>query len=453
MEGMNIAFDGVAIFGPGSQNRGIGNYTISQVSEMVRMDSENHYYIMNLMEHEASLADYLGEELAGRITLVDLYCGKEHILTRNQVYADLIGNIIRWFVREYSIDVFYITTPFDGNMMPYRKEWFGGARVVATVYDIIPYVMQENFFIGENAELAKSNYEARVHAIMQFDKILVISQSVKEDLLRYFAFKPDQIEVIYAGVDTIYQQKQYSQEQKEELFRKYHITRPYVVCTGGKDARKNLDGLIEGYSRVKDTVRDQYDLVIVGKLPQERIDAYMEQARVCGVGEHVLFTNYVDVDELVMLNNLAVLAAFPSKYEGFGLPVVEAWACGTPVLTSSNSSLGEIGQGAAILVDPNDMEDIGRGLEYALTEADLDEYTRLGQERLALYDWKKVAADTIAILNQFRYNREAGESAEKDIHLDKRSILRSIGYREIYQKQYSEREILRLVKTLAIALP
>lgn len=451
---MNIAFDGIAIFGPGSQNRGIGNYTISQLSEMVRQDPKNKYYIFNMMEHTKSLEDYLGREAAEKITLIDCYCGKDHFMTRNPDYADLIGEMISSFIDEYSIDLFYITTPFDGNMMCYRREWFGSAVTAATVYDIIPYVMPENFFVGPNAELARSRYEQRVELIRSLDKVLTISECVKNDLLNYFDFDPEQIEVIYAGVDTVYRKQQYTEEQKEALYNKFHINKPYIICTGGKDARKNIDGLIIGYSKADKEVRDRYQLVIVGKLSEEAIEGFMKIAKDHNVEESVVFTNFVTSDELVMLNNLAVLAAFPSKYEGFGLPVVEAWACGTPVLTSNNSSLAEIAEQAAILVDPTDPEDIGRGFTYAFMEADLDKYAQSGEDRLARFSWEKVASDTIRALDQAEKDRNlTGDSSDKcslgisDEYM--RKLIRQIGRQEIYPKNYSQDEIIKLTATLS----
>ena len=113
-------------------------------------------------------------------------------------------------------------------------------------------------------------------------------------------------------------------------------------------------------------LKEQYQLVIVCKLSQEAVDGFMKLAKESGAEGRVICTNFVTDEELLIFYNLAHLTAFPSKYEGFGLPVVESWACGTPVLTSNNSSLVEVGGDGAVLVNTNDVSDITRGLVQAL---------------------------------------------------------------------------------------
>lgn len=401
---MNIAFDAVAILGPASRHRGIGNYGLSQFMSMIEIDKKNHYYFFNLIEFDYQLDEFIGS--SDNLTCVNYFCGKDNFLLQDSQYADVIGNLIRKFIQEYKIDVFCITSPFDGSIMCYEKEWFQGVKVVAIVYDIIPYIMKREYFKGPFAEQGFSMYMKRMDMLRWMDQLLVISESVKNDMVNYLSFPESGITVIYGAVDDCYEEIEITEQQKRELEKKFAINSPFIICTGGDDFRKNIDGLIVAYSKMKEELIQNYQLVIVCKLSDEaviRFENLIEQLQVKG---RVILTNFVETEELLELYNLATVLAFPSKYEGFGLPIVEAWACGTPVVTSNNSSLGEISEGAAILVNPYDTLDIKRGLEEALLEADLDELLQKGKERLKEFQWKKVAERSIAILNRFDVGKE-----------------------------------------------
>ncbi|RKJ22013.1 glycosyltransferase, partial [Butyricicoccus sp. 1XD8-22] len=124
------------------------------------------------------------------------------------------------------------------------------------------------------------------------------------------------------------------------------------------DFRKNIEGLIVAFSKMPQSILHEYQLVVACKLSEASEAYYYEVAKKHNVRDRIILTNFVPTNHLILLYNLAHVVAFPSKYEGFGLPVVESMACGTPVLTSNNSSLGEISEGAAVLVDPFDINDI-----------------------------------------------------------------------------------------------
>ena len=391
---MNISFDATAILGPLSKNRGIGNYALSQFGKMIEQDKNNQYFFLNFYE-EFRMSDLIGS--AENLHEFYFYTGEENYLLRNPQFAPLIGDIIQGFIRENQIDLFYITSPFESNNFLYQKEWFANTKVVATVYDIIPYVMKEQYLTNDAAYQA---YMERVDMLRWVDRCLVISNSVKEDMVEFLQFDPEKIDVIYGAADERYCKLDVPVEVKSELFRKYGIDGSFMICIGGDDERKNLEGLILAYAKMPAELIEQYQLVIVCKLCDLSYQRYTELILEKQVSGRVVLTNYVPDRELILLNNLAHLLVFPSKYEGFGLPVVEAWACGTPVLTSNNSSLGEIAREAAVLVDPFSVEDISRGLTEALMDTDLSALLEKGRERLKLFQWDEVAKLTISYLEK-----------------------------------------------------
>ncbi|MDE5582111.1 MAG: glycosyltransferase [Ruminococcus sp.] len=390
---MNIAFDAVAILGNMSRNRGIGNYALSQFTGMIERDKNNHYFFLNLIDGDFSLADLV--ENKSNLTEDFIYTGENNSLI-SEKYSDVIGNIIKRYIRENNIDIFYITSPFD-SIMKYRKEWFYGVKVVSTVYDIIPYVMQDRYLKDRNV---REDYMKCIENLRWSDELFVISGSVKTDLIKYLNFSPEKIKIIWGAVDDRYKIIDIPECEKILLLEKFGITKPFIMCTGGEDSRKNIDGLIRAYALMPENIRKKYQLAVVCKLSENSINGFKTVARARHIEDDIIFTNFVTDDELLKLYNLAVLMAFPSKYEGFGLPIVEAWACGTPVLTANNSSLVEIGGEAVILVNAYDDRSIADGMAKILSdEKILDDYAQRGMKRLDLYRWDKINDNIISLLD------------------------------------------------------
>lgn len=392
---MNIAFDGAAILGPLSRNRGIGNYALNQFENMVKKDVANKYFFFNLFD-EFSMKDVIGTE---NIEDVYFYTGDNQELISKESYSCILGDIIKHFIKKYDIDVFYITSPFESHMVRYRKEWFEDVFVIATVYDIIPYVMKKKYLAN------KSTYKFYIECVDMLrwvDQYLVISQSVKDDMVSYLDFPQDRIHVIYGAANSdIFKPLSMSSQEKKEIIDRYGIKQEFIMCTGGDDDRKNIEGLMRAYAKTKPEVKGQYQLVIVCKLSSSALEKYSRIRSDLHMTDRIIFTNFVPTEDLVKLYNLAALMAFPSLYEGFGLPVVEAWKCGTPVLTSENSSLGEIGKDGAVLVNPESVLSITEGLNRALLSTDLTELMKKGQERLKIFTWDNVSEKTLEVIHSF----------------------------------------------------
>lgn len=391
---MNIAFDAAAILGPMSKNRGIGNYALNQFKAMINNDKKNNYFFLNFYE-DFKLSDHI--KSVSNFEEFYFYCGKDNFLLVGNDYQEIIGDIIKKFIIEHDIHVYYITSPFEFNNVEYKKSWFEHVKVVATVYDIIPYVFKDRYLGDHNTY---KWYVKHIDMLKWIDKLLVISNSVKDDMSKYMGFNKDNIEVIYGSIDDVFKKVSITEMEKINLLSKYKIDNKFIMCTGGDDDRKNIKNLIVSYSKMPVELINNYQLVIVCKLSSEALENYRNVVTDNNVTGRVVFTNFVTTEELVYLYNLAYLMAFPSQYEGFGLPILEAWACQTPVLTSNNSSLGEIAGEAAILVDPFNNQDIIRGLTIALSgERNLRELVEKGNERLKIFQWSKVSEAAINAIN------------------------------------------------------
>lgn len=391
---MNIAFDAVAILGYMSRNRGIGNYALNQFSGMVNLDRNNKYFFLNMIDKDFSLSPLITND---NFTEDFIDTGKNNVLLRNEAYSEVIGSIIKRYIRENNIDIFYITSPFESNFILYKKEWFEGVRVISTVYDIIPYVMKDKYLSDRNTY---NWYMKCVENLRWSDELFVISESVKTDLVKYLNFSPDHIKTIWGGVDEKYRSIYISGAEKSLLLDKFGITKPFIMCTGGEDGRKNLDGLIRAYALLPDNLKNSYQLVVVCKLSENGMTKLRNIAKSQNVEKNVVFTNFVSDEELLKFYNLAEIMAFPSKYEGFGLPIVEAWACGTPVITANNSSLKEIAGDAAILVNADNDRCIADGMAKMLGDKSIiSQYAEKGKQRLELYRWNNINNNIISLIN------------------------------------------------------
>jgi glycosyltransferase involved in cell wall biosynthesis len=228
-------------------------------------------------------------------------------------------------------------------------------------------------------------------------KIIAISQSTKNDLLqRFHKINPGKISVIHLGVDR---PARGSKDREAGILASYGLEeKSYFLYVGTLEPRKNIDGIIEAYNRVmaaRGPDRKKYKLVIAGMKGwfYEKIFAAVQKHR---LEESVIFTGYVDEPAKQALLAHAYLFVYPSFYEGFGLPILEAMAWGVPVITGSASSLPEVAGGAGLLVDPHHWEEIADAMEKLLSDHRLyRDLSARSQERARAFSWRNTAQKTL----------------------------------------------------------
>jgi glycosyltransferase involved in cell wall biosynthesis len=236
------------------------------------------------------------------------------------------------------------------------------------------------------------------------DKIIAVSESTRDDLVGLYNINPEKIKVIYSGVNQESRIK--NQESRIlEIRKKYNLPEKYILYLGTLEPRKNIIGLIRAFESLKNKNRrpapdespseDNYKLVIAGSKGWLYKDIF-KAAKNSSVKNDIIFTGFVDDEDKSILYSRAELFVYPSFYEGFGFPPLEAMACGTPVITSNFSSLPEAVGDAAIMINPYNLDELCRAMETVLNDDKLkNTLIEKGFEQAKKFSWQKCARETL----------------------------------------------------------
>jgi glycosyltransferase involved in cell wall biosynthesis len=232
--------------------------------------------------------------------------------------------------------------------------------------------------------------------------VIAVSESTKRDLVERYGLSPDRIDVVYNGVDASFQPV--PADQVNAFRTREGLPERFILFVGTLEPRKNVVRLIEAYARLPE---GRPALVLVGSKGWLYDDIFA-RVEALSLKEKVRFAGYVSADALPYWYNAAELLAYPSLYEGFGLPPLEAMACGTPVVTSTASSLPEVVGDAALLVDPTDVEALSVAIEKVLSDEDLRRQMQAaGLAQAQHFSWETAARGT---LESYRRALRSGEA-------------------------------------------
>jgi glycosyltransferase involved in cell wall biosynthesis len=277
--------------------------------------------------------------------------------------------------------------PYDLLHFPYDSciAWKRG-KFIATIHDAKPLLFPEL--------RPKRNLGARIERALvgdsrtKLDHVVTISNSSRRDLIRHLELAENRITAVPLGIDSA----RFHPIRPSQSSR----AKPYVMSLAGSDPTKNIITLVKAFAAVPERLRRTYDLVLIGdvsKRPDVR-DAIEQE----GIASQTRLVGVVSDEALIGWYQGADVFAFPSLYEGFGLPVLEAMACGIPVLCSNNSSLPEVAGDAAVLVDPRNVKQWSDELTRMLDDAQLrQELSERGRARALTFSWDRTASETVAI--------------------------------------------------------
>lgn len=223
------------------------------------------------------------------------------------------------------------------------------------------------------------------------DHIITDSEFSKKEIIKYLRVNSQKITVVPCAVNHEEFRTDYSVEKIEEVKNKYHIDEKYFLYLGTIEPRKNLERLIKAYAELVNRRQNVPQLVLAGGKGWY-YDSIFQMVDTYHLKEKVIFTGYVEQKDSPLLMSGAIAFVFPSLYEGFGMPPLEAMACGTPVITSKTTSLPEVVGDAGILIDPEDIEELSDAMEQMMDNEELREkLKKAGQKRAEKFTWKKSA--------------------------------------------------------------
>lgn len=279
---------------------------------------------------------------------------------------------------EKTIDLFHAT---DHHIPKLRH-----TPVVATIMDIIPLVHPE--WVSQTLRPLK-NF-AYKKSITWAEHIITISEYSKNDLVTHLNLDPSRISVIPLGVNERFFHHS-TQEEQVRTLSKFGINRPYFLYVGTLQPRKNLHRILDAYLRLPKSIRQNTAFVIVGKYGWGE-DALPDRLRELMKSSEVRWLQNVADNELTTLMQCSLSLVYPSLYEGFGLPILEGFAAGTPVISSNITSIPEVASDAAILVNPYDTDEIADAMKMVADNENLRRsLIDKGKERVMKYSWEKSA--------------------------------------------------------------
>ncbi|MBO9325373.1 MAG: glycosyltransferase family 4 protein [Roseiflexus sp.] len=234
--------------------------------------------------------------------------------------------------------------------------------------------------------------------------VVTVSQDARAAIVQHLGIPAHRVFVTYEAAAAIYQRldRQYAIDAVQQ---KFGLRESFILAIGSSDPRKNIATLLHAYALLPEAIRTRHNLVIVWTHPL-LAESIANQAHACGIEEHVRFLHHVSNDDLIMLYNAALFFVFPSRYEGFGLPILEAMACGTPVIAANNSSIPEVAGDAAILVDAELPVIIAHEMARLLEDEALRrEMSARSLKRAAAFSWQRCARETLAVYQSIATNQ------------------------------------------------
>lgn len=279
-------------------------------------------------------------------------------------------------------------------------------KTVVTVHDmafrVYPETIRKRTMILLQLNLKRS--------LKRADKIIAVSEFTKKEIEKYYQIEEEKITVVPNGVDDKVFHPYYPETEISDVKRKYHINQNYLLYLGNLEPRKNIVRLVEAYAlfindKTVTQISETLPILVIAGGKGWIYDAIFEKVEKLGLQDKILFTGYVEEREVPLLMSGAFAFVFPSLYEGFGMPPLEAMACGTPVITSDLSALKEVAGDACILVNPKDTEALKDGMKRLYLDKKLYKTCiEKGLDRAKLFSWK-TAADKL----YFVYKELTGE--------------------------------------------
>ncbi len=361
---------------------GVGNYVLSLLAAMGRVAPEQQISLLARLDNIKCLDSLPAGEM-----IHAAFVQESHPM--GDVWEHLV---LPRALNKRNIDVFH----GPAMLVPYKAK----AATVVTVHDLVPFTLAETI-PGKYAAYMRWHLQKLAAGKARF---IAPSRATAEDLREVLGLGQDRVTVIHEAARGEFRPIDDENTLQSARYR-YGLDGPFVMFLGNIEPRKNLARLVPAFLKAADQVMPQCKLVITGQ------KAWLADKLLADIGslakdKRLVFTGYLPGEDLPVLLNLALAFAFPSLHEGFGLPALEALACGAPVLAGNAGALPEVVGDDAVLVDPLDIDDIAAGLARLMADEALRyDLAQAGPKHAAAFSWDEAARQTLAV-----YQRAAEEN-------------------------------------------
>jgi glycosyltransferase involved in cell wall biosynthesis len=380
---------GINAFYLGAVTTGSGQYINHLVSQLTRLGDESEYVLIDVQE-------------TGRKTQ-DSYDSRSPFSFLHPVptpFDSISKNLAKLWFEQVSFPRACRRQGVEVAHVPYfASPLFPTTPTVVTVHDLIPMLLP----VYRGSILVRLYTLLVAIAAKRADIVLTDSQASKWDIVRLLDIPAGRVRVIYLAADNIYQPI-LDEHRLAATRRKYGLPERYLLYLGGFDQRKNVPALLKAFAQLAKDSRAF--LVVAGRLPERGSDFFPDPRPIVqelGIRERVVFTGWVPEEDKPALYSEARALVFPSLYEGFGLPPLEALACGTPVIASNQGSLPEIVGDGGLLLEQDDVEGLAGAMEKLVNDDTLwGDLREKGLAHAARFSWEKAARETLAVYREVK---------------------------------------------------
>ena len=365
----------VSVLKKGENISGIGYYTYRIIKDLIELDEKNEYFLFSNCELSVNFP------LKKNVHFILLPFKSRLLWSRY---------ILGIKTKKYKLDVFWSPT----HNLPIVQQ--RNTKYFMTVHDIANHILP-------NISQSKDNQQRYLRVILNSscktaDSIIVPSLATKNDLVDYFKVKEDKIKVVYEGGDA---EKSIRPIDKKELVDKYKITKPYFLYIGTLQPRKNIETIVDAFERLNNS---NVQLVLAGGIGWGMEDT-LNKIKLSNCSNNIILTGYISEAEKAALYSNAMSFVFPSLYEGFGIPILESFSYGIPVITARNSSLPEVGGDAAIYMENvHSSEQLEEAMQ-TIINMDVQEREALSLRGIKQYNkftWKKCAKGILKCFENYQ---------------------------------------------------
>lgn len=397
-----------------SRFRGIGRYTTNFAQAVVRNRGE-HEIILALNGLFPETIEPLRAAFEGILPQENIRVwhapdpvADEH--PGNEMRREAAELIREAFLASLQPDLIHVSSVFEGygdDAVTSIGKFDKQTPVSVVLYDLIP-LLNPDHYLHTNPRF-EQYYRRKLDYLSQATLFLAISEFSRQEGLRHLCLSDLQAVNISTAIESQFHPVPVSEEVASQLRQKFGIAKPFILYTGGADERKNLPRLIQAWAGLPLELRQNYQMLFAGKMPMDKIAHFRELAKNSGMkSDELVFAGFVSDQELVQLYNLCKLFVFPSWHEDFGVPALEAMACGAPVIGANSSSLPEVIGLDEALFDPLDISSITIKIQQGLSDSAFRKrLSDNGLQRAKLFSWDATALRALAAWDKIQADKQS----------------------------------------------